>query len=80
MLLTGHGVALGDSSLYRLVKRVYDLRVNALIQQQAILLGGDITYLEGQAADVSAEATNGSGNRPAATRFWEYWRRQISLQ
>lgn len=43
-------VTITDSSVYGLVSRAYNLRVNAIIQQQAISLGGSITYLDGQAA------------------------------
>jgi HCOMODA/2-hydroxy-3-carboxy-muconic semialdehyde decarboxylase len=81
-LLTGHGIAFADASLYGLVKRVYDLRMNAVIQQQAIALGGDITYLEGHEGDAGASAAaapDGSGGGPAVARFWEYWSRQVAL-
>jgi HCOMODA/2-hydroxy-3-carboxy-muconic semialdehyde decarboxylase len=80
-LLTGHGIAFTDSSLYGLVKRVHDLRLNAMIQQHAIVLGGDITYLEGQdsAALPPPVAPDGSGGGPGAARFWEYWSRQVTL-
>jgi HCOMODA/2-hydroxy-3-carboxy-muconic semialdehyde decarboxylase len=77
-LLTGHGIAFTDSSLYGLVQRVYDLRLNAIIQQQAILLGGDITYLEGQDSSMPPPPVvpDGSGSGAGAARFWEYWSRQ----
>ena len=79
-LLTGHGIAFADSSLYGLVKRVYDFRMNAIIQQKAILLGGDITYLDGQDSDTlpSPVVPTGSGRVQGAARFWEYWSRQVS--
>jgi ribulose-5-phosphate 4-epimerase/fuculose-1-phosphate aldolase len=82
-LLTGHGIAFTDSSLYGLVKRVYDLRLNAIIQQQAIMLGGDITYLEGQDGQAGADGRvqpDGSGGGAGVARFWEYWSRQVSLE
>jgi hypothetical protein len=81
-LLTGHGIALTDSSLYGLVKRVYDFRLNAAIQQQAILLGGNITYFEGENSETPPPPVipNGSGGGPGAARFWEYWKRQVNLQ
>jgi ribulose-5-phosphate 4-epimerase/fuculose-1-phosphate aldolase len=80
-LLTGHGIAFTDSSLYGLVKRVYDFRMNAIIQQQAILLGGDITYLEGQDRDTLPPPVvpTGTGGGQGAGRFWEYWSRRVSL-
>jgi hypothetical protein len=82
-LLTGHGIAFTDSSLYGLVKRVHDLRLNAIVQQQAIMLGGDITYLEGQDGQGRAEGPvlpDGSGGGTSVARFWEYWSRQVALE
>jgi hypothetical protein len=61
---------------------VYDLRLNAIIQQQAILLGGDITYLEGH-DDKTPPAPvrpDGSGGGSGAARFWEFWSRQVSVE
>jgi HCOMODA/2-hydroxy-3-carboxy-muconic semialdehyde decarboxylase len=79
-LLAGHGIAFTDSSLYGLVKRVYDFRMNAIIQQKAILLGGDITYLEGQETDAPPPVVpTGSGGGQGAARFWEYWSRRAGL-
>ena len=51
VLLTGHGIAFADSSLYGLVKRVYDFRMNAIIQQKAILLRRRHHLLGGQDGD-----------------------------
>jgi len=80
-LLTGHGIALTDSSLYGLVNRVYDFRVNAMIQQQAILLGGSINYLEGADTETppAPVVPTGTGGGLGSARFWEYWRQQVSL-
>jgi HCOMODA/2-hydroxy-3-carboxy-muconic semialdehyde decarboxylase len=68
-LLFGHGIAVVAGSLPELVNRAYDMRMNAVIQQMALSLGGKVNYLEEQAAS-TANAD------PAA---WEYWRRQVSL-
>jgi ribulose-5-phosphate 4-epimerase/fuculose-1-phosphate aldolase len=71
VLLKGHGIALTGPSLQDLVVRAFNLRMNARIQQQAIALGGQVTYLEGQPASTTAEAiTAGSGSN----RSWEYWK------
>lgn len=80
VLLKGHGIALTDSSLRNLVVRAYNLRVNALIQQQALALGGKITYLEDQPApppSPTASSTDGSGAEPY-NRGWEYWKQIVS--
>ena len=76
VLLKGHGIALTGSSLQDLVSRAYNLRMNAVIQQQAMALGGKITYLDGQpAAPAAAGAAAGGGYN----RAWEYWKQIIPV-
>ncbi len=86
VLLTGHGVAITDLSLYSLISRAYNLRMNAKIQQQAIALRGQIVYFDGQPAPsgpVVQQAPlvpSGDGGGPTGSdRAWEYWKRIISL-
>jgi ribulose-5-phosphate 4-epimerase/fuculose-1-phosphate aldolase len=77
VLLKGHGIALTATSLQDLVSRAYNLRINAIIQQQAIALGGKITYLDEQPpapASTAAAAAGGGYNRA-----WEYWRQIIPV-
>jgi len=62
-LLLGHGIAIVDASLPGLVTRAYDMRMNGVIQQMALSLGGKVTYLEGTQAPATTP-------NPAA---WEYW-------
>ncbi len=88
VLLTGHGVALTDISLYALISRAYNLRMNAKIQQQAIALRGQISYLDGQPAAQTGPVVQqaplvptGDGGGPTGSdRAWEYWKRIISLK
>jgi len=69
VLLRGHGIALTDASLRGLVVRAYNLRMNARIEQQAIALGGKVTYLnDPQEAPASPAACN---------RGWEYWKQIV---
>lgn len=78
VLLKGHGVTITDSSVYGLVSRAYNLRMNAIIQQQAISLGGTIAYLDGQAAAPSEPVVpSGNGGGKGADRSWEYWLRVL---
>ena len=70
VLLKGHGIALTDASLRLLVVRAYNLRMNARIQQQAIALGGKVTYLEDP--PVPPAAPTGAGADAAYNRGWEY--------
>ncbi|MES2604545.1 MAG: class II aldolase/adducin family protein [Pseudomonadota bacterium] len=83
VLLTGHGVVLTDSSLYGLVNRIYGLRMNAMVQLQAMALGGEISYLEGEEAtagtSVPVVPTGNGGGRDGAARAWEYWLRTVQL-
>ena len=81
VLLKGHGVTITDSSVYGLVSRAYNLRVNAIIQQQAITLGGKITYLDGQPATAQAlpVVPTGNGGGTGADRTWEYWLRVLPI-
>ena len=68
-LLFGHGIAVVASSVPELVNRAYDMRMNAVIQQMAMSLGGTVNYLEERAAPTGVG--NGSG--------WEYWTRTASV-
>ena len=65
-LLLGHGIAVVGGSLPELVDRAYAMRMNAVVQQMALSLGGTVNYLEGGPTTVP---TN-----PAA---WEYWRTRV---
>jgi ribulose-5-phosphate 4-epimerase/fuculose-1-phosphate aldolase len=77
LLLKGHGIALTGSSLQDLVSRAYNLRMNARIQQQAIALGGKITYLDEQPAAAAAASASANGGY---NRAWEYWKQIIPVQ
>ncbi len=75
VLLKGHGIALTDASLRLLVVRAYNLRMNARIEQQAIALGGKVTYLEDPPAP--PPAPNPAGADAAYNRGWEYWKQIV---
>lgn len=86
ILLAGHGIAHTAPSLFDLVSDVHDLRINAEIQQQAILLGGRINYLQPPPPNPNANAGPGllapdgsGGGRRGGERSWEYWRQIIPL-
>jgi HCOMODA/2-hydroxy-3-carboxy-muconic semialdehyde decarboxylase len=78
VLLKGHGIALTDSSLRLLVVRAYNLRMNARIEQQAIALGGKVTYLEDPPVPAPPAVPNGSAADAAYNRGWEYWKQIVS--
>jgi ribulose-5-phosphate 4-epimerase/fuculose-1-phosphate aldolase len=83
VLLKGHGFALTGSSLHEVVARAYKLRMNAKIQQQAIALGGTVTYL-GQAEEaplpVQPAVPRVSSSDVGDNRAWEYWKQLIVLK
>lgn len=67
-LLFGHGTAVVEASIPALVSRAHDMRMNAVIQQMALSLGGTVNYLGG--SPPSATTPN-----PAA---WEYWTQLVA--
>jgi HCOMODA/2-hydroxy-3-carboxy-muconic semialdehyde decarboxylase len=80
VLLTGHGAVTVAPSLYALVARADAIVANARIQQQAIALGGNVTYLN----PVPAPAPPAPGApQPAARqdggRGWQYWVRTVDI-
>jgi ribulose-5-phosphate 4-epimerase/fuculose-1-phosphate aldolase len=74
VLMTGHGVLVVDKSLPEVVSRAYGLKVNAKIQEQAISLGGKVTYIA-----LPAGAPDTANGPNGIRRAWEYWKRLVSL-
>jgi hypothetical protein len=52
--------------------------MNARIQQQAIALGGRVTYLEDPPPAAPPAIPNGAGPDAAYNRGWEYWKQMVS--
>ena len=72
VLMRGHGfVAVGPSVPVAVYRAVYTEK-NADLQQRAIALGGEVTYLDDEEARL-AEATN----RGVVGRPWELWKQQV---
>jgi ribulose-5-phosphate 4-epimerase/fuculose-1-phosphate aldolase len=70
-LMRGHGfVTVGESVQVAVFRAVYT-ETNAGLQQRAIGLGGEVTYLDDQEA-LNADATN----RGVIDRPWQLWREQ----
>jgi ribulose-5-phosphate 4-epimerase/fuculose-1-phosphate aldolase len=69
VLMRGHGFcAVGDSIAVAVYRAVYT-QSNAAVAQQAIALGGDVTWLDPGEASLADET-----NRRAIARPWELWR------
>ena len=69
VLMRGHGFCAVGESIPVAVYRAYYTQMNAALQQQAIALGGTVTYLEREEA-VRADATN----RGVIARPWDLWK------
>ena len=74
-LMRGHGTTVVGPSLPRLVTRSIFLTLNATLQQQAIALGGPVTYLDPEEARL-IEAREGYG----LARAWEAWKRKVEIK
>jgi ribulose-5-phosphate 4-epimerase/fuculose-1-phosphate aldolase len=69
-LMRGHGFVATSESLPGVVYRAIYTERNAAIQQQAIALGGPVTYLD-EAEALAADATN----MGAVAKPWALWQR-----
>ena len=68
VLIRGHGAAIVGTSLPMVVGRSIYLEESAKIQAQAMALGGELTYLDPQAAHAFAQNDY--------ARAWELWKRR----
>jgi HCOMODA/2-hydroxy-3-carboxy-muconic semialdehyde decarboxylase len=71
VLMRGHGATVVGPSIQRVVSRSIFLALNATLQQNAIALGGPITYLDPEEVRL-VEAREGHGLK----RAWEAWKRR----
>jgi ribulose-5-phosphate 4-epimerase/fuculose-1-phosphate aldolase len=73
VLMRGHGFcAVGDSLPVAVFRAIYT-EMNAALQQQAIALGGTVTYLDEGEARLSERT-----NRSVVARPWELWKSQLN--
>ena len=73
VLLRGHGAAVVGTSLPMVVGRAIYLDQSARIQAQAMALGGEVTYLDPQAARAGVANTY-------APRAWDMWKRKAMMK
>ena len=66
-LMRGHGAVVVAPSLHVVTGRAYYMNMNARLQEQAILLGGPVTYLDPQEAQKT-------GAQDGFERAWDYWK------
>jgi HCOMODA/2-hydroxy-3-carboxy-muconic semialdehyde decarboxylase len=71
VLLRGHGAAVVAPSLHVVVGRAYYMNMNARLQREALLLGGQVTYLETEEARKAAP-------QDGFERAWAYWKQRAA--
>jgi ribulose-5-phosphate 4-epimerase/fuculose-1-phosphate aldolase len=71
-LMRGHGYVAVASTMPVAVYRAIYTQLNAALQQQAIALGGTVTYLVPEEAALSVPTQNSVIGRP-----WELWKRKV---
>ena len=77
VLMFGHGVAVTGSTLATAVSNAYFLNMNARVEEQAIALGGTVSYLERASGAGPGRETTPAG-AAANNRAWEYWKHQVT--
>jgi ribulose-5-phosphate 4-epimerase/fuculose-1-phosphate aldolase len=70
-LLRGHGAVVVGGTVKEAVGRAYYLDSNARLQEQAILLGGKVTYFEAEEAKKTAP-------QDGFERAWDGWKRKVA--
>jgi ribulose-5-phosphate 4-epimerase/fuculose-1-phosphate aldolase len=66
-LMRGHGAVVVGATVKEAVGRAYYLDSNARLQEQAILLGGKVTYFE-------AEEARKTAPQDGFVRAWDVWK------
>ncbi len=79
ILMFGHGVAITGHTLATAVSNAYFLNMNARVEEQAIRLGGTVSYLEREPGARPQADTTPAG-AAANNRAWEYWKRQVATE
>jgi ribulose-5-phosphate 4-epimerase/fuculose-1-phosphate aldolase len=71
-LMRGHGFVTVANDLPTAVFQAIYTDLNSRLQQQAIALGGEVTYLDRAEADRAWQT-----NRATVSRPWELWKKQV---
>ena len=79
IILFGHGVAVTGPTLPTAVSNAYFLNMNAKVEEQALRLGGTVSYLEREPGAKRPSNVEPAG-AAANNRAWEYWKRQVTTK
>jgi HCOMODA/2-hydroxy-3-carboxy-muconic semialdehyde decarboxylase len=71
-LLRGHGAVVVGATVKEVVGRAYYLDLNARLQEQAMLLGGKVTYFEPEEAKKTAP-------QDGYVRAWDVWKQKAAI-
>ena len=71
-LMRGHGAVVVGATVKEVVGRAYYLDLNARLQEQAILLGGKVTYFEPEEAKKTAP-------QDGYVRAWDVWKQKAAI-
>jgi ribulose-5-phosphate 4-epimerase/fuculose-1-phosphate aldolase len=77
ILMFGHGVAVTGPTLATAVSNAYFLNMNARVEEQAIALGGTVSYLE-RGPGPRPRADTSAAGAAANNRGWEYWKHEVT--
>jgi HCOMODA/2-hydroxy-3-carboxy-muconic semialdehyde decarboxylase len=72
-LMRGHGAVVVGSTIKEVVGRAFYLDLNARLQEQAMLLGGTVTYFEPEEARKTAP-------QDGFVRAWDVWKRKAAAK
>jgi ribulose-5-phosphate 4-epimerase/fuculose-1-phosphate aldolase len=73
-LMRGHGAAVVGESLKVAVGRAVYLDINAKVQEQAMLLGGNVKYFEPEESKKTVASHDGY------ERAWDVWKRKVTAK
>ena len=72
-LMRGHGAVVVAPNLHVVAGRAYYMNMNARLQEQAVLLGGSVTYLD-------PEEAAKTGAQDGFERAWDYWKARLNTK
>ena len=72
-LMAGHGCVVASAGLKQALLTAIYLKINAMLQCEAMRMGGEVRYLTDGEVAQTAVVVNSENS---LTRMWDYWRRR----